>query len=346
MGVRATIADIAAKAGVSVSTVDRVLNGRAPVSQATAERVTAAADAVGYHGTALIRWRLREMIPQRRLGFVLQQQEKPFYRELAAELERAVAREKRVRGEMKIAFVDEVEPHPAVDAMRQLGGVVDALAVVAVDHAAIAAEIHRLAGAGVPAFALLTDLAAPSKAGSIAIDGYRAGRQAAWAIGRLARRAGRVGALVGSHRYRGHEDREAGFRSYFREHAPAFEIRDAASYLDRADLAYEVTLDLLRREPDLVGLHVVGGGTVGTLRALREERTAGEVVVACHELGPETRQALAEGWLDMIVAPSTRRIAELAVETMIDTTLDMPPNGGRAPRNVVVPHDILIQESV
>src|SRR5690349_3894408 len=41
---RPTIADLAQAAGVSVSTVDRVLNGRDPVRRPTAERVLAAAE--------------------------------------------------------------------------------------------------------------------------------------------------------------------------------------------------------------------------------------------------------------------------------------------------------------
>jgi len=39
MGRRPTIADLAEAAGVSVATVDRVLNARHPVREATAERV-------------------------------------------------------------------------------------------------------------------------------------------------------------------------------------------------------------------------------------------------------------------------------------------------------------------
>ena len=44
MGSRPTIADLAAKAGVSVATVDRVLNGRHKVREETARRVYEAAN--------------------------------------------------------------------------------------------------------------------------------------------------------------------------------------------------------------------------------------------------------------------------------------------------------------
>ena len=44
MAQRATVPDLADKAGVSVSTIDRIMNGRHKVRAGTAERVLAAAD--------------------------------------------------------------------------------------------------------------------------------------------------------------------------------------------------------------------------------------------------------------------------------------------------------------
>jgi len=47
MSRRPTIADLARAAGVSVATVDRVLNGRHPVREETARRVSEAASGLG-----------------------------------------------------------------------------------------------------------------------------------------------------------------------------------------------------------------------------------------------------------------------------------------------------------
>ena len=54
MAKRATIADLARAAEVSMATVDRVINRRLPVSGATAARVMAAAETIGYHGAVLV----------------------------------------------------------------------------------------------------------------------------------------------------------------------------------------------------------------------------------------------------------------------------------------------------
>lgn len=66
------MADVARAAGVSPSTVDRVLNARVPVRSDTADRIHAAAQALGYHPVGVIRARLQEVRPKRTLGFLLQ----------------------------------------------------------------------------------------------------------------------------------------------------------------------------------------------------------------------------------------------------------------------------------
>lgn len=68
---RPTIATVAAHAGLSVATVDRVLNARAPVNPGTAEQVFQAAEAVGYFAARLIGQRIRERRPTYRFGVLL-----------------------------------------------------------------------------------------------------------------------------------------------------------------------------------------------------------------------------------------------------------------------------------
>ena len=60
--------------------------------------------------------------------------------------------------------------------------------------------------------------------GYVGLNNRKAGRTAAWIIARTAKRPGKVAVFVGSHRFHGHEMREIGFRSYFREYAPDFEL--------------------------------------------------------------------------------------------------------------------------
>ena len=67
MGKRPTLADLARAAGVSVATVDRVLNARHRVREPTAERVLGAAEAIGFHGAPLMKRRVRLDAPDAHL---------------------------------------------------------------------------------------------------------------------------------------------------------------------------------------------------------------------------------------------------------------------------------------
>ncbi|MDN3713026.1 LacI family DNA-binding transcriptional regulator [Paracoccus cavernae] len=80
MAGRPTIEDVAAAAGVSVATVDRVLNGRAKVREETARKVSNAAEAIGYHAATAIRARVMADRPEIHLGIVLQKERHAFIR--------------------------------------------------------------------------------------------------------------------------------------------------------------------------------------------------------------------------------------------------------------------------
>ncbi|MBN9270751.1 MAG: LacI family DNA-binding transcriptional regulator, partial [Mesorhizobium sp.] len=104
MAKRPTITDLARISGVSVATVDRVLNNRLPVKEETARRVYEAATEIGYHAAGLIKQRMRRELPEYRLGFLLLRREDVFYTEFARELDQAVSQSQRFRGVATIDF--------------------------------------------------------------------------------------------------------------------------------------------------------------------------------------------------------------------------------------------------
>jgi LacI family transcriptional regulator len=316
---RATIVDLAKAAGVSVATVDRVLNQRLPVSEASARRVAEAADAINYHAAGLLKQRLADA-PQRTFAFLLQKKNTEFYQVLAGELVAAAKAARFVRAKPQIVFIDELIPSVIAARIRESGRAADALAVVAVDHPHVNEAIEELAGLGKPVFTLLSDLSAASRAGYIGVDGRKSGRTAAWAISRLAKRPGKVAVLVGSHRYLGQELAEMSFRSYFREHAPAFQVLETVVNLEDHRIAYEATLDLLAKNGGLAGIYLAGGGMKGMINALRDENAGGKLIAVCNELLPFTKAALIDGVIDLVLATPLAALAARAVEAMAKAT--------------------------
>lgn len=316
MARRATIGDVARAAGVSVATVDRVLNGRERVREATAQRVLEAAQRIGYHAAPLIASRIRAELPRRRFGFVLHKERQAFYRNFAAEIERAVASAPGIRGEALIEFAPSQAPSDFARLMRGMRGRVDAVAATAVTHHEVTAAVEELKAEGIPCFALLNDFAQGIRQGYVGLNNLKVGRIAASMIATAVHRPGKIAVFVGGYRWHGHELRETGFRSYFREFAPQFTVLDTLVNLETRQLTYEATLDLLDRHPDLRGIYCAGGGMEGAIAALREVRAPGEVALVVNELTPESRAALLDRYLILVICTPLPRLCADVVGLM------------------------------
>lgn len=340
---RVTIADVAKAAGLSISTVDRVLNGRAPVRIDTAQRIQEIAESLGFHAAGVIRERVRGKRARHTLGFLLEHPGLNFHRTLGDALSRAALAQSDRCEPAQVEFMQDISPEGVSRALAALGARVDAVAIVAADHALISAEIERLKSQGVPVFALISDLSAPARAGYAGLDTRSVGRTAAWFVTRLAREPGRLAIFVGSHRFQCQELAEMSFRSYVREHAPAFELLEPFVTLESNQLAEEGTRDLLQRHPEIVGVFIAGDGTDGVLRALREQREAGgaPVVGVARELTATTRDGLLRGDLAAVLSHPLTQLAQGLVGQMIEA-LDNP---GLGFQQLVVPLDTQTPES-
>jgi LacI family transcriptional regulator len=341
---RVTVRQIAEKAQLSVATVDRVINGRTTVRRGTALRVQSAAQALGYQFTVPMRIRTDEDSPETiKCVFLLQRRASSFYQSLSEELERTAQRDPLRSVQVTTEHMDDyLEPIKVADALRSVAGQVDAVAVVATESKLVSDAIEFLAEQQIPVVALLSDLSSPKLAGYVGINNRMAGRTAAWAIGRCADRPGKLGVLIGSHNYIGQEEREIGFRSYFREKGIQFKVLEPAVCLDDPKIAYQQTLELLRMTDELAGLYNVGGGASGVLRAIEEIKPSCKLAYVCHELTPATRAGLNAGTIDLVLAHDVPELARSALKMLAD--LKKAPSARK--QSVVVPFNIYTSENI
>ena len=337
---RATVADVARAAGVSVATVDRALTGRSAVRRDTMERIAAAAEELGFHAAPLIAGRLVLKVAQYRIGLLLQRPDIPFYRGLGDALREAITETDRFAGAVTLAHWSEQDPDTIAEAIRRLAVRCDALAVVSPDHPVVATAVRAVADAGKPVFSLLSDFAASARTAYIGVDSRKAGRTAAWAIARVAPRPGKVAVFVGSHGFQGHELREVGFRSYFREHAPRFAVIDTPANMESSERAREIAQGILVAHPDLVGCYVAGGGMEGVIAALREVRPDPRPVTICSAFTTESRAALLDGTVTMLVAEPIDRICDDLVSRVAATLIGKPVDRGPLPLDLVGPENL------
>ncbi len=311
---RPTITDLAKAAGVSIATVDRVLNRRLPVRGDTAQRVVEAAERIGFHATSLLRKRVFEL-PARRFGFLLQKKN-VFYQALGVALNEASLAELRFQVKPVVEHVDELEPETIVARMKRMAAKVDALTVVAVDHPFVNDAVAALVESGKPVFCAVSDLSAMQRSGYVGADKRKSGRAAGWLISKFAGGEGKVGIVLGTHRYLSQESSEISFRSFMREFAPDMTLLEPVLNFDDDSTSYRVVQQLIAREPDLVGIYNAGGGQEGMIRALRDSGAAARITVVCNELMAETRSALIDGTVDLVIGTPIHLLSRKVVEMM------------------------------
>jgi len=277
------------------------------------------------------------------LGFVLQKPVQSFYQTFAKEIVVAAQAVTTARINAQVDFVAASTPTAIVEKLKAMAARSQAIALVAPDYPAVTAAIEELKERGIPVFSLLSDFSTGVRQGYIGVDNRKVGRTAAWVIARSARRPGKVACFVGSHRFHGHELREIGFRSYFRENAPEFEVLDTLINLDTPEITHEATLDLLQKHPDLIGFYVCGGGMEGAISAIREERLSGKLIVVVNELTPDSKAALADDVVAMAIGTPLPALCKELMSLMIKSA---ESDETAVPGQSFLPFEIFVSENI
>jgi LacI family transcriptional regulator len=296
----ARITDVAAAAGVSTATVDRVLNDRPNVRAATRQRVLAAAAELRYLPESEL---LRSLQPAPMpLAFLLPAGTNRYLQMLGDYIgyEHDALAPFNVR--CRSAFVDSFDPAQLAAALKRHGRDAAGIAFMALEHPLVREAVDRLVERGVHVVTLISDLPGSKRAAYVGLDNRAAGRTAGLLMGRfLGGRRGKVAMIAGSLSYRGHEEREMGFLHVMSESFPQLKVVGVREGRDDAATNQRLARGLLEQHPDLIGLYNIGGASDGVGRALQEAGREQKVVFIGHGLTPDTRGMLIDGTLDAVI---------------------------------------------
>lgn len=297
---RPTVHDIAAEAGVSLATVDRVLNGRPGVRRQTVDKVEAAVRLLGYvRDVTAANLARRRVYP---LMFIIPEGPNSFMRGLEAEIRAAIERSPVERTSI---IIETVPPFDADAIVRVLDAVdpanVTGIALVATDTAEVSAAVDRLIDRGVSVATLVSDLPGSRRVHYCGIDNLAAGRTAAGLIGRFcAGRTGKVLVVAGSMTLSDHMDRASGFAAVLAAEFVDLEIVGPLETNDDAVTVRQVVSAALDADPDIIAIYNLGAGNRGLTEAL-SLRSQRKLTVVAHEVTEISRKALAEGQFDAVI---------------------------------------------
>jgi LacI family transcriptional regulator len=300
---KANISDLARDAGVSTATVDRVLNRRGGVRLPTVHRVLNAADRLGYElpPGLLAGYQPRPM----RLAFVLPQGANRYLQLMAETVAQSAEEMRPYNVECHIDLVTSFNPKALADRLLGLADNYDGVAFMALEHPLVREAVATLHAEGVFVLTLISDLSNSPRAAFVGMDNRCAGRTAGLLLGRFIgatdAASNKVAMFAGSLSYRGHEEREMGFRHILAENFPELEVIGLREGRDDPASNYVLARALLEQNPDLVGIYNVGGASEGIARALAEAKRPRHVAFIGHGLTRETRAALVDGAIDAII---------------------------------------------
>jgi LacI family transcriptional regulator len=312
-----TVFEVAASAGVSLATVDRVLNGRKGVRPATIERVQAAVERLGFRrdafAAALATQRLERYL------FVLPAAGTNSFMTALHETVQAAA---DAMADQRVAI--RVAGYTAFDEAALAGllagiarGDWNGVAVVAMESPLVRHEIDRLVEREVPVVTLVSDVSPSRRSTFLGIDNKAAGRVAASLIGRMAGgRRGSVALLVGQMTLHDHADRRLGFEQVLRREFPELALLPTIEGRDDSAVTGPLLRSLLRAHPDLLAVYSAGAGNRGIIRALREDARRPPPIVVAHELTPHARDALLSGTFTAVLHQDQEQEVENAISAL------------------------------
>ena len=316
-----TIDAIAKASGVSRATVDRVINERSKVHPRTRELVLKTIETLQAEGgTAepLLAGRGQPADLQR-VGLIIQAST-PFTQALLEEVVRCTFNKSLLR--LRCAIAGHVS-HSDQDTLRLIQEVepsVDALAVLCKNTPANLETLRRIGQNGKPVVTLTTDLDPVARAGYVGLDNRRAGQIAAFIAGRTLERveAAEVAVVVGYYSYRGHEDREIGFRTTLREYFPNVQLVEVIKGEDSSEAAYEATRELLQCRPTIAGIYNVAGGNQGVAQALLEAQLPKRPLYIAHEVNAETERLIRQHQIDYLLTQDLDQLVLQIGEVLLE----------------------------
>ncbi len=307
-----TVHDIAREAGVSLATVDRVMNARPGVKARTVQRVQAAIETLGYvrdlSAANLARGR------DYRFAFLLPDADSQFLHQLRAAIEEAGAAARFDR-----CFVEIIPLEPTQSGCTQAFDQIedkdmDGVAVMAPVCDPVADLLKQLDAAGQAVVTLVTDQAGDGRGRFVGIDNMAAGRTAGRIMAGFLKVDGPVAMVVNTMQARDMVERLAGFTEVLQSERPGVSLLPPLEGHDDRAKTRELLAAALHQDP--AGVYSAGAGTRGVTSALQHHDGPSRPIVIAHDLTSHTKAALRDGIIDVVIDQNTGHLARSALRVL------------------------------
>ncbi len=311
-----TTKDLAKAAGVSLATVDRVLNARAGVRQATVERVQKAIKEIDFvrdiAAANLARGKGYHLV------FLLPDHDDEFIELILsaiAEANRSMAHE---RTRVSTIRAPSNDPHKVAMALEGLDSEqVDGVAIMAPETPHVRDAIARLNGRGIAVVAFVSNHPSAENAYFIGVNNVAAGRTVAQLMARFTgEKQGSILVLTESMQARDSQERRLGFDTIIGKYAPRLHVLPSMeTYGDPVRTARIIDV-ALAGQTALAGVYLMHHDIEASMRAIRAHGIDKQTVIIGHELTPHTRTCLLEGSMDAVITQDVGHLVRSSIRVL------------------------------
>lgn len=311
-----TVYDIADAAGVSLATVDRVLNNRPGVRQATYDKVQQAIKDIGYVRDISAANLARRKVY--RFAFLLPESQGPFVASIRDSLNTVEAAGITDRTQILVHSIPINDPHATTRILDRFEPQdIDGVAVMAQETPQVRDAMVRLRDRNIAVVAFVSGQPPVAQDHFVGIDNVAAGRTAATLMGRfLCRDNGRILTISHSMQARDSLERRLGFDAVMREQFPGVEVLPTLETHGDPGRVERVIAQSIRVYRNISGVYMLVSASSDLLGSLRKAGIFSSTVTIAHELTLHTKESLLKGEIDAVITQNVGHLVRSALRVL------------------------------
>ena len=317
---KVTMKEIAERAGVHPSTVDKVVHHRVGVSDEVRARVQAIINELGYTPNPSGRVLQRQGKVYRISAILVEVDALPY---LKKGIERGVKEQTGFDIEITYAVTGFQEAKRQSEyIIKAVEEKADGIILSPINADCVRRAIDRAADAGIPVITTDSDIDGSRRTCCVSIDSARASRIAGRLMGQFLNGNGKIAIISSAIETENNnyyvQMREQGFADFLKVEYPQIEIVSRVESFEDPQITYEKTVQLLAEQPDLRGIYITCGGVSQVGRALEESGRAKDIRVISFEDYPEVVDLIRKDVIDCTIAGEIQKQGELPVQIIMD----------------------------
>ena len=313
---RPTTKDLAKAAGVSLATVDRVLNERPHVSAKTARKVAEAIEKIGFvRNLAAVNLAKNKVY---RFRFLFPQAGDQYLSELLAQVDEV---NDAVKSDMTMIDTVQIpmgDPHVVANYLASIAREeVDGVAIMAPESPQVRDSVARLCERGIKVVQFLSGQEKLENLDFIGVDNFAAGATAGRIVGRFLNGVtGKVMVIAETMRSLDSIQRRFGFDSIMSSKFPNLSALPSLETHGDENRTSRIVARTFEHHKDIVAVYVMSSEARVPVSKLASSCDLSALTLVVHERTPFSERALKEDQIDAIIAQNPGHAVRSAVRIM------------------------------